>query len=741
MSEAMNCQEFVTQVNVCSATEVRRGGLDVICNDQHRVTRISALPSLSYTKGGRCTLTWRGKLSSTLELLDDLQDLVLAVPSREVYFDSLDATLNYGTLKETWGCETVAWQGGNLTGKIPEALGQLRLRTADLRGNHNLTGRVPLGWMAITGYVHIAETGLHQDSTCSLNCQTLESPTQRDRCGLWYQLVDLGHHHMWLAPCEPYIRHGPEVCSIGLQYPVVISCIQGRIMRLKLWPIIKDSLGFPLLPNQTSAPAHCRGTSQGTLSPQLSALDQLESLYSFAPPRELYHADGSLDPTVIDCLSLTWEGDNITASIPQEWGHLDKLRALRFAGNRALAGHLPSSFLRVTENTAKIAYLAHTDVILPPMGGWTRHKLCRSCQKRNGSIFLVTDDRAMFFGLNLQRDMYLEEENARTFLIPALSSSKGWYCGRYNAGPQVASLWAVFLLLMALGTLIRVFKKHILRKGPGNNSSVVLRPTGGGGSSRMSLWWTRLHKLWHDRLHAPVFTVLTLNDLVADVFLAYSMFPSWTTWVILGGLMLPEVICVAAVTVQGTPILTQELGAILGPLVSPFFFMVTLLTFPLWLCYLALSQMVHQPGGQKDVGRGITRLWTMLDIHKLARLHFGVTACTEDVITMTFTSVGFMLMATAPFKVQRTNIYFTQLSFWVGMLTSMVHALLAWYTAVGHITDTRGFSWVGEAFTELYPTPTIPSTSPSVCLISTRCSAPLAVTNGLGSDEDAFVQV
>lgn len=198
-------------------------------------------------------------------------------------------------------------------------------------------------------------------------------------------------------------------------------------------------------------------------------------------------------------------------------------------------------------------------------------------------------------------------------------------------------------------------------------------------------------------IRIPLFALMTFYDLATDLLLAFSMYPSWTTWFVLGAASIPNVICSATLVAHGFLQARRDHSLRASVLMAVVLFLTTVTTFPLLVALVVMAEVA----GWKLRFSGVWRCWSTVNVDRLASLFSGVTACTEDVFISIFTTVGFLIMAQAPWQVNKANIYFASWTFWLGMITAMFHMVVFCNQTVDTVLDGNVFSSVRRVFMNL----------------------------------------
>lgn len=688
-----SCVQFLTETEVCKMV---LPGLRVICDEQGRVVQLTAMAEVMPRQGsgGRgCVASWTGQLSPLLALLTHLQEIDFSAPTRYLRLNRTAMPLSADLVG---ACQGLEWTGSNITGTIPQEWGQMNLTLVDLSGNQLLTGEVPAGWVESVETVRAASTGLHMDTECDIDCRSQEfNVAQQERCAIWYQLSRLESRD-WLPPCTAYIKKGRDICSRRWEQTLDLTCdLEGRITQLKAWPIFKSSLGLRMFPfvNEFSG-GNCTAFYSGSLAPELSVLAFLQKMFWYTPTFDIYVKGNNtlIDKTVINCDAVEWTGGGITGEAPQEWDLLKHLDFLEVSGNRGLRGDIPEAFLHMDHDIGKAVYICDTQMRLPSLKPYKQDRMCKLGQRSNGSLYIYKKGQGYYLGMNMDKQMFTSGQIVGPWVDPSVPKDQISYCGRRGAIHQVLAVWLLFLVFLVVTAVVRtmVWRRQQQHTTRNNNNN-----TGTSTCLQHMVSWLRSLL---DRFQTPLFAFVTMYDIAADVLLAYSMYPSWTTWLIIAGTMLPELICSWAVTMQGVPQLKQRLPACPTYALATLLFIVTAGLLPGIVVYLVVEKLL----GWKKRRRGLLDCYLGLDVHRLAALLHGVTACTEDVVTNIFTSLGFVLMAKAPWTANKSNIYFALWTFWQSMVTSMCHMLTAWWVGWGHWLDSRNFQWVKDAFCQLH---------------------------------------
>lgn len=694
-----HCEEFLL-VDVCP-----RGWLQNIlveCDPSGRVVNVTFHPvmeddlgfivhpvhkSEGDTAGGKCTAFYGGTLAPEMGALDSLLGLDLQTPPFLAYVrgtSRVDPTF--------MNCTAIHWEGTNMTGTIPHQWGRLTPSFINLSGNRRLTGQVPASWVPSARRVRTAGTQLVNHYSCSIDCfDPSLTGVQRDKCGLWYQLSRLEMTEEWLPPCEPYVFDSQPVCgrqgkpymgSVRLQ----ALCSGERVWAISFFPAYREPMGFPVFVKSPMRYPQCTAHYQGTLAPQLAALDQLRQLevqpvtLMYRPPYFL------LTGILVNCEVLHWFGDNITGTIPQEYDHL-QLTGMFMMDNRKLSGRLPRSLLILKKKTDIAAYFGNTSVEWPTFSTAKKDQFCKASQRLKSELTIGGTNQTIIFGLNIPHSYY----NQSLYGPYAFPAPQDFYCGKNpGAVAQAVSLWGVFLVLMVGSTY---WKRWAWRRQQRRRRWPTVTPVRQGLVGLMLMAMGKVKAFVKPR-EALMYLIFSLYDLATDLLLAYAMYPSWTTYFIMGGFLMPDLICSTTVALHGMEVLKQHYPVPVAHLILPIFWLITVTTLPLVSLYLLAAK---QFGWRRNFP-GIWQYWLGLDPDRVVSLLSGVTACTEDVITTIITTVGFVLMATLPWKVQKTNLYFAVWTFWLSMVTSMVHMLVAWLDAVGLFLQHGNVSWVRGAF-------------------------------------------
>lgn len=677
------------------------------CDTHGRVQAIKFWPAVMDVRGGPvprlgggqtpqgCVATLSGSLAPELAVLSQLQHV-------DTHKGAADLHRH---------CRTITWWGMNLTGTIPSTWGQLNLTSADFRGNTGLEGDLPSEWSTTIGNVRIAGTELQSAQVCHVDCfnPTLTGE-QRDKCGIWHQLSRMKPREFWLPPCidfiysnrrlgttllqQPIHLDGFEADFLGSEHTLTYACDQAnRIFMLTIWPLVTDEYGVQLLPTKhTPGTNNCQAVYEGSLAPELAALDHLKWLDAVAP--SWFYARGP-HRHLFNCTTIRWMGNNLTGSIPKSWDRLGSLEVLVLHGNRGLTGRIPRSLWRMKGDRSKRFVTTATNISQVTPNALDKAKMCKASQRNQASLLILQDHQVLFFGINLNRS------HARGFFfgdeeLPPFSSPQSYYCGKEKGMVHVATAWAMFLFLVLAATLVQLgwWWQH-------RHKRATARPQGWAHAGLWVTLWVRLKHLLRS-CRVPVFIMLSLYDIISDVMLACDMFPSWTTWFVLVGVSLPSTITVALLAVQVASQKQQD-SNYSGPSSCITFLAMTglILCSPISLPLLVLGLLFEQHVLQS---RSRWSVWMHVDLARLATLYSGLTACTEDVFTMAFTTVGFALMATAPWRMYKTNVYFSLWAFWQSLVTSMIHFMLGWSHGL-HLTLEQGnLSWVRAAFRGLVVT-------------------------------------
>lgn len=629
-----------------------------------------------------CRVTYQGTLAPELAVVDTLRHVDLNLESR----------------LSTYPCRGFTVTGGNITGTVPPQWGVLNLSFADFRGNRDLQGSLPAQWMSHGGLYLVRGTGLHQvgpSRSCGVKCtDRVLSGYQKERCALWNQMSRMSHSPYWLPPCTAYIFTAVQTCPVLFRHTLMTSCSpDGRVHTLIIAPYVSDSNGQPVVPYQRSennTRGQCLAQFEGTLAPELVAMDKLRYFRATVPPWFGYTGWQS---NMYDCKQMLWRGMNITGSIPQVFDHLPSIQLFGVHGNRLLQGTVPKSLLRITPKAATGGLFTNTQVDLPKIRWTQRDVLCKSSQRRQGTMALATNTEYLYFGVKMTWGNYSRQQYDR-FTVSSVSSPS-WYCGKQDAAPQVGAVWGVFgVLLIILTTWRRWEWRRVQLKRPTLQEAKSEPPATKENILEVMVRKMRTLAAMWPLYHAPFFAIVTLYDLASDLFLAWSMFPSWTTGFVLVGALLPNLFCSVVITLTRVRDLKQKRPAWTVLLLLPVIFFVTLLIFPAMVIGLTLLKLSQ---GKISMGDQFL-LWSKLDVDRLALLFSGLTACTEDLFVTVFTSVSYVMMARAPWTMTATNVYFAAWAFWMSMLTSMFHMLLCWWDAVGYTLEYGSLAWVKEAF-------------------------------------------
>lgn len=351
-----------------------------------------------------------------------------------------------------------------------------------------------------------------------------------------------------------------------------------------------------------------------------------------------------------------------------------------------------------SKGRGKLILLNHTLVDLPTV--LQLHKVC-SDMMRQKSMFYLT-----------------------------YKNSKDYWCGRNEgAQAQVVGLWVTFAVLMGLIAMVKIScwwrqKSHSQVQGQSR-----IQGLGAAGYHSpcfaVVLQWVRPHlsrakQLWVKHLYLPCRLALTCYDMISDILTAQSMYHAWTFWLVVTGLFLPTLICSITICTQigsrlrrrGVPLLGALLGGVLLlSLMVPIF--PGLLVCTVFLRTRALLKTQGRqaslpletkagPGlcneERKRTPTWIVRFGLVVRLEKVLVLFSGVTACTEDVFSSVFTSVGYILMNQNPIQTMDIQIYFPVWIFWMSMVTSMCHMLWAWWEGIDSWLQVGHLGWVREAF-------------------------------------------
>lgn len=695
------CVDFVHD-DICGST-IR--GLEVACDESGRVKAVighSAVTvgvatsegSGSVPLGGECQVTWDGVLAPALGALERLKELDLSMPSRMVYVVANDSTVTLSDLVRSRECQRLTWMGNNLTGTVPTEWRRLRIDHVDLSGNQQLVGDLPHRWIDNSlGTIRVAGTGITGDLSCSLDCfNTSLTGPQRDRCALWYQARRLETREEWLPPCVPYVMSARNVCQREWEQTMGLTCnSEGRVTSLEIFPLFHDLQGFPVYPYfpELGGGGPCTAMLEGTLAPEVRALDCLNRLVAEAFPSVLYEdiwLGGRLRQTRLNCTEIvSWTGNNLTGTLPPEWGDLKNLRYISLWDQRQLGGQLPRSFVKIrTDVRLSQAYLHGTGVEVPPLTFLQMHRLCKDSQKRSSTLYINGPSKDYNFGVKMPRKWFSNAIYGQS----SLSSSDVFYCGKNpEAEVQAGALWSCFIAMLVVLVCGRwwLWRRQQRRRAPFLLSQ---RPH---------------HKFlaWAQRLSLMLFPLWVVYDIGSDLVLAYAMYPSWTAWVVLAGFSMPNVITAGAISHEGVEALRGHRRPWLALLLLPGLLVATMAVSPFLLLALSIPQ-AERNQKQWRFRSWWTWYWLGLDVQRVVGLYRGLTACTEDVMTSVFTTVGFVLMAKEPWKMEKVNIYFATWAFWISVSLAMVHMLCNWWVAVGHVLDHRSLSWAWDAFRRLH---------------------------------------
>lgn len=424
----------------------------------------------------------------------------------------------------------------------------------------------------------------------------------------------------------------------------------------------------------------------GTIPAAWSSMTNLERLFLSYNRLEgpLPHEWGNLPRLNL----LTVKANNLSSGIPQQWAAMESMAWLDVSVNPGIGGPIPPGLMKVKGYTslddrdmAKLSSLFRgitvrrrsqilvfiangTNIRLPP--AIHLHKVCQECQKDGGVLYIYD------------------------------ANSESFWCGKtWRPYVQVAVLWGCFAMAMLAVTVIRL--KQQARKGlvdvgykddaplPRCIPPVIIR-----SASQLQGFWTR-------RLQTPVHLALIIYDLISDVLLALSMYPSWTFYLVLVGLSLPDLICSGALLANVMPSLRRTSPALVLVPLSIVVYLATAATLPAVMVTFAIVSILK---------RGSLALFKSrlgeLNLERTLVLMAGVTVCTEDIFTAIFSSVGLILMSSNPLDMTVTRIYFPVWAFWISVPASLLHMAIAWWQAWGNYIEVGNLSWVKEAFMGLY---------------------------------------
>lgn len=381
---------------------------------------------------------------------------------------------------------------------------------------------------------------------------------------------------------------------------------------------------------------------------------------------------------------LVIEYNNFTSAIPDTWGAMGDLVWLDLSFNPLLNGQIPYGLLKVTQSEygpmasdlrrlpqAFLPLVTHKPVkpfrvIMANSTGIQTpdaYKLHRYCQE----------------GQKAQFTLYITEGDSDTF-----------WCGKtWRPDLQLTIVWSTFgLALLGMGTYRGQQWAKGDTGGPSAGTSHLPR------SFHQCLFVSQV--FWEQHLRVPLKVALSVADLVSDVILAASMYPSWTFYVVLVGLFLPDLICSATLVVNIYPSLRRlaPVWASLPLVLLTFLGMAA--TLPAVITIFTVVNLLK--GGSMVYLEG---KWGEVNLDKVLDLLGGVTACTEDVVTVVFSSVGLYLMSISPLDAVVVRLYFPVWAFWISVPPSMIHMAVAFWQATGNVLDKGDLSWVPEAFKDL----------------------------------------
>lgn len=377
--------------------------------------------------------------------------------------------------------------------------------------------------------------------------------------------------------------------------------------------------------------------------------------------------------------------NQLTSTIPDSWGHLRNLVLFDVSGNPSMTGRFPSRLLFPADNInatrifeyygpvirstrllplfigghdTRLVFLNGTPIDLPTRA--QLHKACQKHQTSQGALYVITtDDEAFWCG-----------------------KSENWYI-------QVAVLWGGFALIMLLMPMFMwSYRRRLQHQEHGKPEEESPRAQHGTVTRALELY--RVH------LAVPVHVVLSLYDIVSDVLLVVSMYPSWTCYLVLVGLFLPDIICSALLVVQSVPHLQPySPSRTLSRIIAGGMFPAVVATLPLLLAVAVVRRLFK--GGEEAM------TLAKVNVEQVILVFSVLTAITEDVFTIVFSTVGMVIMNSNPINTISNRIYFPVWAYWLSVPPSMVHLAIVWWKGLGMLQKYgRDFSWVGRAIRNMY---------------------------------------
>lgn len=691
-----NCVDYV--LGTSSLCQVHSSLLDITCNSEGRVEALTLHP---YVHAGNapvgpweddeyrsCKVFLEGTLAPQLGALERMVEISVTVTD----------------FRHKFHCDEISWNGRNFTGSIPKEWSKLAPVKVDFGGNSLLHGEIPLSW-ADTACVRVYNTllkngGFGED--CIIDCFSRQlTGQQRDKCGIWHQINRMRYRQYWLPPCRQYILGKRDLCTmVDYELGVLVDCEEGeRVVNVLLLPTVWDERdGMEMTPNPRYEDSNqvdaerCSMRLETNLAPEIGALDKLRYFGAPLPPwGDLINGEYQW----YNCNTVEWGGANVTDSIPYEWVKAQDLSFLEFTGNNRLRGRLPGEFIRMQEDDSTIIMLNGTRVEIPRFSAARKDSLCKLSQRKNSSLEIWTpQNTALVFSTNIIKndsDGFAFQSHGLRFT--SINGGDVFYCGKNSeAIPQAAAVWGVFLIMLVILTVARAIH---WRRGEARKAQAAMAqgPAVEWAWPRGSLQakWQSLKATWG----GPFFAAFSVYDIITDVLLAISMYPSWTTWLVVVGLSLPSVICAAAISILGVPQYQHHLTSPVVYVSAVLLFPVVAFLFPLLVVFLVLNSML-------GLNLRLPAVLHRLNVDRLSKLFSGVTACTEDIFVSVFTTAGFVLMALSPWKMNKSNVYFAVWTFWLSVVTSMCHMAICWWDGVGNLLEYGNLTWVTQSFTGLY---------------------------------------
>lgn len=668
------CEEFVRTVDVCKLTHA--SPLVIACGPSGRVTML-----VGRDRSQRPTMD-KWSLSPSLAMMDQLEELKLIdmgltgilppewarlskLKELNVSCNQLEGTLPV-SFKGLSNIQVLGLFNNTFQGTLPPEWGQLTKVSMLYLYDNQLTGQLPASW-----------SGLNNIKDLRLQINRLEGP---------------------LPP----------------QW--------GNLTSLTTWLNLRSNALQGTLPPEWSQLRHLHRLSlrnnilHGTLPPEWGQLTNLNLLYLFKN-----RLNGQLPASwggMRDMTDLQLQGNSLEGTIPAQWSQLNNLISLSLANN-TLNGSLAGAMIAMPTGARASENWVYSEVPIPK-------QLQQLVSPKRLSKMLGIEGTSIplpfYMTLNSACQDY---QRQKVTLFITYGKGEVWWCGKTRSPEfQVALLWGTFGVVATAIFWWQGWGRHgrktqrrgltaaekmeipAATAGPdacletGTDPLSLHQQLQRSSASRSSFSTQRSFKLarslWARYVRVPLHVVLCLVDIISDVLLAVNMYPSWTFYTILVGFFIPDLVCSLALAVGSMkPMRSYGLPHWATYPAAVVVFVVLVATLPVLLVLLTIASLWHQ-------GRRPAERWWLVNLKRVLLLMSGVTACTEDILTAAFSSLGFILMSHSPANAVNNRVYFPLWSFWTSVPFSLLHMALAWWDAVGNWRKHGNLSWIPAAFHHLY---------------------------------------